>query len=83
MPYASWILHTSSSIGPHVFGKSDDDDAATTTAVCVGSTVFTVKSTVMARSIRRGRQPTCATDLVGTAAVEPPPCDDLDRRLST
>src|SRR5665213_2586098 len=46
-------LHTLSSIGPHIWGKSAHVAAATTTAVCVGSTVLTVTSTVMARSLRR------------------------------
>src|ERR1700722_9921320 len=45
-------LHTWSSSGPHIFGNSAHVAAAATTAVGVGSTVFTVTSTVMARSIR-------------------------------
>jgi hypothetical protein len=44
-----------SSIGPHILGNSAHVVAAATTAVGVGSTVFTVTSTVMARSIRRSR----------------------------
>src|ERR1700735_3642679 len=50
-------LHTLSSIGPHILGNSAHVVAAATTAVGVGSTVFTVTSTVMARSIRRSRDP--------------------------
>jgi hypothetical protein len=44
-----------SSIGPHIFGNSAHAAVAAITAVAVGATVVAVTSTVMARSIRRGR----------------------------
>src|SRR5580704_13122727 len=47
--------HTLSSIGPHILGNSAHVVAAATTAVGVGSTVFTVTSTVKTRSLRRSR----------------------------
>lgn len=50
------IAVASSSIGPHIAGKSVHVAAATTTAVAVGSTVFADISATMARSIRRGRE---------------------------